>query len=438
MVMTDVRLVVPGKEYLQSYLEACREIKGRTGLVDRGFFHNPDTYSEWKDTIFTKFEDYRNGRNLPGGYVPASVFWLVENGEFIGEGSIRHWLTPALERFGGHIGYAVRPSRWNQGYGTIQLALLLAEAFNLGIRQALVTCDDDNAASYRVMEKNGGVYQDTIDDVIDGQPRRTRRYRIDTRPGMNLYLRTARLYDLDQRDNLTDDIPFYLDYATGREGETLELACGTGRVSLALAGAGHSVTGLDLSGSMLEIFRQKLAGCASETRAHVSLTQGDMSDFKLNKKFDLIIAPFRAFQALTADMDIEGCLRCVWEHLGVEGRFIVNVFRPNKRLDQSWVYPEAVQWERDDEKSGCRVVKKHWGDKIDTERQIIYPHFAYEVTNPDGVTERMEEELSLKYYYYEQLKYLLISNGFRIIDEFGWYDKSPVENGRELIFVCGR
>ena len=433
--MTNVKLITPCKEYLQSYLDACREFKSGGNK----FFsvHDPDTFDDWKDSIFSKFESNRLGTNIPEGYVPMSTFWLVQNGAFIGVGNIRHSLTPSLEQFGGHIGYAIRPTKQEQGYGTLQLELLLKEAFKLGIDQALVTCDEVNVGSYRVMEKNGGVYQDTIESVIDGQPRRTKRYWIDTAPKQtNRYTRSSHLYDLDQRDILTADIPFYLDYASEQNGDVLELACGTGRVSLELAKAGYNITGLDLSEQMLEIFRQKLDIAAPEVRQCVTLTHGNMASFQLDRKFSLIIAPFRAFQALTVDEDIKGCLRCVKEHLRDGGLFIINTFRPYKQLDTSWCYPETVQWEHDDKETDCHVTKKHWGDRIDTVRQIIYPHFAYEITYPSGQTERITEDLSLKYWYYEQLKSLLLENSYDVIEEYGWYDKSPIENGRELIFVA--
>ena len=74
----------------------------------------------------------------------------------------------------------------------------------------------------------------------------------------NQYINTAKLYDLDQRDNLIADIPFYLEYAKKLNGKILELGCGTGRVSIELAKNGYFVTGLDLSESMLEIYKNKL------------------------------------------------------------------------------------------------------------------------------------------------------------------------------------
>ncbi|MHB1483071.1 MAG: class I SAM-dependent methyltransferase [Saccharofermentanales bacterium] len=69
----------------------------------------------------------------------------------------------------------------------------------------------------------------------------------------NLLRNTARLFDIDNRDNLYSDLPFYLDYAKAQKGEVLELGCGTGRVALTLAREGLKVTGLDLSDEMLDV-----------------------------------------------------------------------------------------------------------------------------------------------------------------------------------------
>jgi len=255
----------------------------------------------------------------------------------------------------------------------------------------------------------------------------------------NQFSDTAWLYDLDQRDNLIDDIPFYAEYAAKLGGEVLELACGTGRVALELARAGHRVTGLDISRPMLDIFSQKLAGEPQEVSERITLVRDNMARFSLaGKRFALICAPFRAFQALTEPDDIDGCLRCVGEHLAPGGLFIVNVFRPYKELDESWCYPYTIQWKREDGPGGSQVTKKHRGRRIDVAKQVIYPDFLYEVRRPDGSTERYAEQLSLKYYYEDQLRALLTERGFDIKESFGWYDKSAIENGRELIFVCDR
>jgi len=176
MNINKTELVKPSAEYLDSYLSACREYKD-LGLSQYRL-NDPDDYKTWGPGFFQSMEDESRGINLKEGYVPASTFWLVdtENKIFIGEGNIRHELSPFLMCFGGHIGYAVRATLWNKGFGTLMLSMLLTEAAKLGIDYALITCNEENLASRRIIEKNGGEHQDTIDNIIDGKARRTRRY----------------------------------------------------------------------------------------------------------------------------------------------------------------------------------------------------------------------------------------------------------------------
>jgi predicted acetyltransferase len=96
----------------------------------------------------------------PAGWVPATELWWVEGDEFLGRVGIRHRLTPALLDVGGHIGYDVRPTARRRGHATEMLHQALGLASELGIDQALVTCDTDNIGSKTVIERNGGVLED--------------------------------------------------------------------------------------------------------------------------------------------------------------------------------------------------------------------------------------------------------------------------------------
>ena len=166
-----IKLIVPEEAYLQSYREA----------YDEYLFHKVTTYSFTDPSscdIFAKFRRYREERNLPPNRVGEDKYWLVddEKSYFIGEIAIRHRLNDALSQRGGHIGYGVRYSEWNRGYGTKMLALALEKAKEMQISPVLITCNDDNLASARVMEKNGFVLGDTIPVSIDGTDYLTRRY----------------------------------------------------------------------------------------------------------------------------------------------------------------------------------------------------------------------------------------------------------------------
>lgn len=165
-----MELVLPDRRYDASYREAIAEYR-RQQL-------NTDVFlGASEDDAYARFEDYRLGRDLPPRYVKATHLWLVEGDRFLGEVSIRHELTDALLRFGGHIGYGVRYTEWNRGIGTAMLALALRYAREqLGLTRVLVTCNDENIGSARVIEKNGGVLWDRLFQQIDGVKRVTRRY----------------------------------------------------------------------------------------------------------------------------------------------------------------------------------------------------------------------------------------------------------------------
>ena len=100
-------------------------------------------------------------RLRPGGWPFAEVVpseaWFAKDGErLVGEVYLRFGLTPALEEDGGNAGYQIRPGARNNGYATLALRLALGKLRERGLREALLTCDQDNAASIRVIERCGG------------------------------------------------------------------------------------------------------------------------------------------------------------------------------------------------------------------------------------------------------------------------------------------
>ena len=109
--------------------------------------------------------------------MPATALWLVDNGEFIGSLSLRHRLNENLLKMGGHIGYSIRPSARKRGYGTKILELALPIAKSLGIDKVLVTCDDDNTGSAKIIEKNGGV----LENKVEHEGKLKRRYWIENK-----------------------------------------------------------------------------------------------------------------------------------------------------------------------------------------------------------------------------------------------------------------
>jgi predicted acetyltransferase len=164
--MRAARLAQPAVRYARSYIAAVRE----------GFYRGvqppmPETRIR---AIEAEFERYIAGITaqtgtitLPTGEavpkVPFTLLWLVEGDEFIGEVSIRHRLNPWLLQEGGNVGYGIRPSRQQRGYGRLILALALAECRGLGLERVLVTALAANLGSVRIIEANGGRLENEID-----------------------------------------------------------------------------------------------------------------------------------------------------------------------------------------------------------------------------------------------------------------------------------
>jgi predicted acetyltransferase len=120
----------------------------------------------WRDPhVFAEFvaalrHDADEDAPRPAGYVPCTTYWWVADRAYLGRLAIRHRLTPRLREVGGHIGYDVRPSARRRGHATAMLAAALPLAAAFGIDAALITCDAANVASRRVIEVNGGRFED--------------------------------------------------------------------------------------------------------------------------------------------------------------------------------------------------------------------------------------------------------------------------------------
>jgi len=172
----NLHLVRPCWDLHVSFYEAvCEHRKCRT--EDFGY-PKVRTMRQFRWYLEEK-EFERMAEFLPPDVVPSSAFWLTDGTHYLGSGDVRHWLNEGLMKFGGHIGYSIRPAVQNKGLGTRQLVLLLIEARKLGVEVARITCFEENAASARVIEKNGGVLVEKVFNAIRGEERETRVYDIE-------------------------------------------------------------------------------------------------------------------------------------------------------------------------------------------------------------------------------------------------------------------
>lgn len=144
--------------------------------------------------------------------------------------------------------------------------------------------------------------------------------------GESSYDAWAEYYDLIHR-GLPGETEFYVGQAVKRGGPTLELGCGTGRLALPMAMSGVDVTGLDNSKPMLARCRAKKRRLGRLT-GRLTLVHGDMRDFHLDRRFDLVVMAYRTIMHLHTPAEQVSCLKSACAHLNPEGLLILNTWVP--------------------------------------------------------------------------------------------------------------
>jgi len=233
------------------------------------------------------------------------------------------------------------------------------------------------------------------------------------------------------------DVAFYRSAARDFGDPILELGCGTGRITMALAEAGKRITGLDLSGRMLERAVKKRAELRVEARERVHLMQGDMARFDLGEKFRLVIIPFRPFQHLLEVRQQMDCLECVRKHLAPGGRLILDVFQTDAERMHDPVHMREVQLTEYETADGRRVRISERLAAFHRAEQRNDVEMIFSIKHRDGRQERLVFAWPLRYFFRFEVEHLLARCGFKVAALYGDFDRSPIRgDSPEMIFVA--
>jgi SAM-dependent methyltransferase len=240
--------------------------------------------------------------------------------------------------------------------------------------------------------------------------------------------RDGRHYDL-QASHFVGDIPFY-ERQIERYGQpVLELACGTGRITIPLSQKGIDITGLDVTKAMLSLAREK----AKAQGVRIDWVLADGRDFKIDRKFSLIFIPVNSIAHLHGREDLEAFFSRVKEHLHRKGRFIIDLFNPRLDIlnrDSNKRYP--VFEYPDPDGNGTVVVMEQ--NVYDTSTQINHIKWYYRIGEKENA--RVDEN-NMRILYPQELDELLYYNGFEIEAKYGDYDESPFTSGSpKQLTIC--
>lgn len=256
---------------------------------------------------------------------------------------------------------------------------------------------------------------------------------------MKIDIRAEAAKYYDSNPSFLNDIPFYQKLIPSSNGSVLELGYGTGRVTLALVPYCQYIQGIDISPATISICREKLLK-ANIPQTKVQVIEGDISDFNLNRTFDLIIAPFRVLQNLETDEQVDGLFRCIRKHLASNGACILNVFRPFRepeKMRKLWATPEEkISWEIPVE--GGRLVCYDRRVGIDVEKLILYPELIYRRYDGETLVEESILKIVMRCYYPDTFEKLINEHDFVILNRWGGYEGEVYGQGPELVIQFGR
>ena len=249
----------------------------------------------------------------------------------------------------------------------------------------------------------------------------------------------ADVYD-QQYGTTTFDLDFYVEEAQAAQPPVLELACGTGRVTLSIAQAGVPIVGVDSSARMLDKARAKGQNLGD---LPVRWVEADMRDFSLDERFGLAIIPARSFLHLLHPEDQVQALSNIGEHLATGGKLALNLFVPDLKMiaEHTTTAQQMLKFlqEYTDATSGARVAV--WESRrYDLHRQCIYQQYRYEQLDDDGfVVATRYRNFTLCYIWPREMEHLLARCGYEVEAVYGWFDRRPLDaHSGEQIWVARR
>lgn len=226
----------------------------------------------------------------------------------------------------------------------------------------------------------------------------------------------------------TAHIPYYMDLARQASGDVLELACGTGQLTVPIAAAGSPVTGLDLSAPMLTAARQR----AAATNAPVEYVLGDMRNFDLDRRFSLIFIGRNSLLHLHSTEDLLAVFAAVRRHLAPGGTFAFDIFNPNIQLLARPRGRRFPVFQKETESFGQLSVEQttEYDPATQVGRSLWY------ISAP-GKPDAWVVPLDLRNIFPQEVPLLLAAGGFQLKNRMGDLAQTPFDSASRLqVCLC--
>ncbi|MBN1219186.1 MAG: class I SAM-dependent methyltransferase [Anaerolineae bacterium] len=244
----------------------------------------------------------------------------------------------------------------------------------------------------------------------------------------------ARYYDVIH-SNFEDDWPMWEMLAQGIDGPILEVGCGTGRLLVLLAQAGHTIMGIDASRVALDAAQAKIN--ATRLADYVTIHQTDMRNFDLpHKDFVLALLTLNTFMHNHTINDQLATLQAIHRHLQPAGQLVIDLFYPDPTLLAEADGRLYFEGELIDKSTG-RTVQWYWRHEIDLEHQLRHLVYVLDEIDGEGLVRRTQLPFSLRFVYRYEMELLLRAGGFTVDTIYGSYELEPFHShSPRMIFVA--
>ena len=163
-----IKLVIPTMEHKDVVWDFKQEFAINKEKYNLSGATNLDTcncYEEWHQFVY----DNMSEKTVRQGFTPATTYLAIDirNERLIGIIDIRHRLSALLLERLGNIGYCIRKSERQKGFGSEMLGLALEKAKELDIKKVMISCRKNNIASAKVIENNGGILESEVQDGVN-------------------------------------------------------------------------------------------------------------------------------------------------------------------------------------------------------------------------------------------------------------------------------
>jgi SAM-dependent methyltransferase len=249
----------------------------------------------------------------------------------------------------------------------------------------------------------------------------------------------VKYYDQTLAVTSSGDIAWFVAQAQAAGGRILDLACGTGRIAIALAEAGLEVTAIDSSAGMLDCFRSKLSSLPEAVRSRITIHQGQMRAFRVAGQFSTVLCCDAFFHNLTVDDQLH-CLRCVASHLVSGGQFVFNIPNPTVAFLSHAASPEGREIRKREEYAlddSDETVLVEAAQQADLLAQTITTRLRFTRLDAERTPITTEESSwTTRFTFRQEAIHLLHRCGFEITSLTGNYKGAPVSEQSQLVFIA--